>query len=143
MPGYQKEVHPMKICFPVATDAGLESTLYGHFSSAPLYVMIDTDTDGTTAVANCDQAKPHAGCNPFKALINRQLDGVIVGGIGDGFLKMLNLMGLRVYQAQSESVKDNVELFKQNALDELQVQDSELEGMCSSSEGEHHCNHNH
>jgi predicted Fe-Mo cluster-binding NifX family protein len=133
----------MKLCFPVATDAGLESALYGHFASAPLYVMIDTDTGCATAVANYDQLEPHAGCNPFKALINRQLDGVIVGGIGDGFLKMLNLLGLRVYQAQSESVKDNIELFKQNALDELQVQDSELEGMCSGSEGEHHCNHTH
>jgi predicted Fe-Mo cluster-binding NifX family protein len=90
----------MKVCFPVGKDARLESRLHGHFASAPLFVEIDTDTNEVSSLPNCDQLAPEAGCNPFKALVNRHLDAVIVEGIGDGFLQMLNSFGIKVLQAQ-------------------------------------------
>ncbi len=34
----------MKVCFPVIADAGMESTIYGHFASTPFFVIIDTDS---------------------------------------------------------------------------------------------------
>ena len=46
----------MKVCFPVIADAGMESTIYGHFASAPFFVIIDTDTRQSSVIANCD---PH------------------------------------------------------------------------------------
>ena len=33
----------MKICFPVTADEGLESAVYSHFGSAPLFLLVDTD----------------------------------------------------------------------------------------------------
>jgi predicted Fe-Mo cluster-binding NifX family protein len=58
-------------------------------------------------------------------------------------LKMLNTLGMKVYQAQSLSVKKNVELFKQDTLDELEIVNSALEGMCSDDGGEDKCSHRH
>jgi predicted Fe-Mo cluster-binding NifX family protein len=87
--------------------------------------------------------EPDAGCNPVKALVNVHVDCVIVGGIGYGFLMMLNTFGMKVYQAQSPSVKKNVELFRQDALEELELVNSALEGMCSDDEGEDKCSHRH
>jgi predicted Fe-Mo cluster-binding NifX family protein len=135
----------MKLCFPIATDAGLESSLFGHFGSTPMFLLVDTESGDASTLANCDELAPDAGCNPFKALVNRQLDGAVVDGIGDGFLTMLNMCGMKVYQAQSASVKENVELFKQNALGELEVQNSELEGKCADGNegGAHRCSHSH
>ncbi len=31
----------MKICFPVEQHEGLESQVYGHFGSAPSFVVVD------------------------------------------------------------------------------------------------------
>ena len=32
----------MKVCFPVQKNEGVESTVYNHFGSAPLFVLVDT-----------------------------------------------------------------------------------------------------
>lgn len=131
----------MKICFPTATCQGIDGTIFGHFGSAPHFVIVDTDTGETESVDNCDSLDPYAGCNPFKALFNRQLDGIVVSGLGDGMLDMLNMGGYRVYQAESESIKENVDLFKQNDLFELEKQFSEEAGMCSGEDENHGCSH--
>jgi predicted Fe-Mo cluster-binding NifX family protein len=134
----------MKLCFPVAQDQGLESTLYGHFASAPMFMVVDTDTNEFKSIANCDELAPEAGCDPFKALVGKSVDGVVVGGVGDGFLELLNMMGLRVFQAQSASIKESVELFRQDALELVKMMDSANAGRCGDDEeSSHGCGDSH
>ena len=133
----------MNICFPVIADAGIESMIYGHFASAPFFVIIDTDTGQSSLIANCDSDNPYAGCNPFSALRGQQLDGIIVGGIGDDSVRVMNMCGFTVYQAASLSVSENATLFTTNALPVVEVLQSHLEGRCSSGESGHGCNHHH
>ena len=133
----------MKICFPVATDEGLDSVIYGHFASAPQFVVIDTETRQSSAIANCDQENPYGGCNPFAALRGQQLDGIVVDGIGDESVRVMNMCGFRVYQAQSPAVAENVALREKDMLAEVTVQESHLEGRCSDSGGTHTCSHSH
>jgi predicted Fe-Mo cluster-binding NifX family protein len=131
----------MKVCFPVIADAGMESTIYGHFASAPFFMIIDTDTRQSLAIANCDPAQPFAGCNPFSALSRQQLDGIVVGGIGDESVRVMNICGFQVYQAGSLSVAENVALFEGNSLPEVAALQSHLEGRCSAGDSGHTCNH--
>lgn len=131
----------MKVCFPVITDAGMASEIYGHFASAPLFVLIDTDTGTSSTIANCDGDNPYAGCNPFSALKGQQLDGIVVGGIGDDSLRVMNMCGFTVHQASSASVAENVALFAGGTLPELSVLQSHLEGRCSSGESGCNCSH--
>lgn len=131
----------MNVCFPVMADAGMESTIYGHFASAPFFVIIDTDNRRCSAIANCDRENPYAGCSPFSALRGQKLDGIVVGGIGDDSVRVMNLCGFKVYQASSESVAENVALFESSRLPEVAVLQSHLEGRCSSGESGHVCNH--
>jgi predicted Fe-Mo cluster-binding NifX family protein len=133
----------MKLCFPVVTGEGMDSTIYGHFASTPWFLIVDTAIGQTYVLANCDEKNPYAGCNPFLALRDRQLDGIVVGGIGDDALRIMNMCGFRVYQAQSASVRVNVELFEQQALTEVELQNSHLEGSCTEKEGERTCGHCH
>ena len=49
----------MKICFPVQNDNGIESTVYNHFGSAPVFVVFDTDTNGCCVDQQSGPA-PHA-----------------------------------------------------------------------------------
>ncbi|MHC1698621.1 MAG: NifB/NifX family molybdenum-iron cluster-binding protein [Geobacteraceae bacterium] len=133
----------MKVCFPVIANQGLQSTIYGHFASAPLFLEVDADTGEVSSIPNCDRSDPDAGSNPFKALLGRQLDGVIVSGVGDGMLQILNMMGFRVFEAETESLQMNVELFKKNELPEVVVQNSEGAGNCADVEVGHQCSHTH
>lgn len=133
----------MKLCFPVITEAGIESAIYGHFASAPWFLIVDTDTRQTYVLANCDEKNLYGGCNPFMALRDLNLDGIVVGGIGDDALRTMNMCGFRVFQAISDSVRENVDLFEQHALPEVELQNSHLEGSCADREGERTCGHCH
>jgi predicted Fe-Mo cluster-binding NifX family protein len=121
----------------------MASTIYGHFASAPWFLIVDTVIRQTYVLANCDEKNPFAGCNPFIALRDRQLDGIVVGGIGDDALRTMNMCGFRVYQARSSSVQNNVELFEQHVLTEVELQNSHLEGNCTPQEGGRTCGHCH
>ena len=132
----------MKIGFPVVTDEGVESTIYGHFASAPLFLIIDTHTGESSVIANCDPANPYGGCNPFSALKGERLDGIVVGGIGDESVRVMNMCGFRVYQAHSPAVAHNLPLFEEKGLEEVTVQQSHLEGRCSGGSGQG-CSHKH
>lgn len=135
----------MKICFPIGADAGPNSTIYGHFASAPQFLILDTEQETTSLVANCDADDPLARCNPFLALQGRPLDGIVVDGIGDDALRTMQLCGFRVFAANSAVVRDNLDPFAAQQLEELQVQDSHLEGSCSDQGGgcTHGCSHGH
>ena len=131
----------MKVCFPVIADAGMASEIYGHFASAPNFLIIDTDTRQGNVIANCDRTNPYAGCNPFSALGCLQLDGIVVGSIGDDSVRVMNMCGFKIYQAGSASVTENVELFESSSLPQVEVLQSHLEGRCSDGESGHACNH--
>jgi len=133
----------MKICFPIGAAKGLDSAIYGHFASAPQFLIVDTEQETTSKVANCNAADPRARCNPFEALRGRPLDGIVVDGIGDDALRTMQLCGFRVFAAQSLMVRDNLELIANQQLEVLEAQDSHLEGSCSDQGGgcSHGCSH--
>ncbi|BBO71633.1 diguanylate cyclase [Desulfosarcina alkanivorans] len=106
----------MKIAFPVAENKGLDSDVHGHFGSAPFFVFVDLDTDSIEAFENPDQDHDHGACNPLSALGGRQVDGVVVGGIGGGALKKLNNDGITVYRAAEGTVEENARLIKAGNL---------------------------
>lgn len=108
----------MKVCFPVLENQGLESQVYGHFGSAPEFVVVDMITNEITAINNSDQIHEHGACNPVAGLGGHQVDAIVVGGIGGGALQQLNRSGLRVFQAREGSIAENVQLFKANELPE-------------------------
>ncbi len=95
----------MKICFPVQENRGIESIVYNHFGSAPLFVVVDTDTNSVGMIDNRDQHHVHGACSPLKALDNQRIDAVIVGGIGAGALSKLNQAGIRVYRSASATTR--------------------------------------
>ncbi|NWF75613.1 MAG: diguanylate cyclase [Nitrospirae bacterium] len=112
----------MKICFPVLNPDGLESEVYGHFGSAPSFIIVDTDTNEVTTINNKDQHHAHGACNPLRAFDNHKVDSLIVGGIGGGALNKLNSEGIRVFQAKAKTVRENIELLKGKNLLEFSLQ---------------------
>ena len=112
----------MRVCFPVQEDEGIESKVYNHFGSAPLFVVVDTETNVAGMIKNKDQHHAHGVCNPIQALDKQKIDAVVVGGIGGGALGKLNQSGIKVYRAQSPTVKENIALFTSQSLTEFTLQ---------------------
>lgn len=108
----------MKVCFPVLENQGLQSQVFGHFGSAPGFVVVDAVTSEITAINNSDQIHEHGACNPVAGLGGHQVDAIVVGGIGGGALLKLNSSGLRVFQAREGTIAENLELFRANELAE-------------------------
>ncbi|KAB0667724.1 diguanylate cyclase [Oryzomonas japonica] len=109
----------MKVCFPVQENHGLESQVYGHFGSAPSFVVVDIATSEVATINNSDQIHEHGACNPVAGLGGQQVDAIVVGGIGGGALNKLNRAGMRVFQAQQGNIGKNLELLRNNALPEF------------------------
>jgi predicted Fe-Mo cluster-binding NifX family protein len=101
---------------------GLQSEVYGHFGSAPAFIVVETDTNSVISIQNKDMHHAHGSCNPLKKLNNQQVDAMVVGGIGTGALTILNQSGIKVLQAQAPSVHENIALLKEGKLPEFSPQ---------------------
>ena len=112
----------MKVCFAVEKDEGINSAVYGHFGSAPVFVMVDTDKEGVTTVNNRDLDHVHGACNPVQAIGGQAVDAVVVGGIGAGAISGLNAKGIKVYASMAETVRQNMDLLKDGKLPLLSLQ---------------------
>src|SRR5450756_1018336 len=95
----------MKVCFPVMENQVLESAVFGHFGSAPGFVMVDMLTSEVTAINNSDQIHQHGACNPVAGLGGHQVDAIVVGGIGGGALhKPVSYTHLRAHETRHDLV---------------------------------------
>ena len=112
----------MKVCFPVSKVEGMDSQVYGHFGSAPAFIVVDTANNSLTTIKNGDEHHEHGQCNPVKALNSQHVDAIVVAGIGGGALTKLNQQGIKVFQAQAQTVEENILMLKDRNLPEFSVQ---------------------
>ena len=123
----------MKICVPVDINKGLDSKPFGHFGSAPLFIVYDLESGEVKNIENGDLNHEHGKCQPLKALSGTDVDIVIVGGIGQGAISKLSQMGIKVYKSQGETIKENISLLKENKLDQFSVNHK-----CNNDDCSHH-----
>jgi len=127
----------MKVCFAVQKDDGVDSVVYGHFGSAPAFIVVDTEIETAVTVNNRDLNHVHGACNPIQAIGGLKPDAVVVGGIGAGAITRLNAEGVKVYRAAAETVQQNLDLLKQSKLPELSVQNA----CAGHTQGQGGCGH--
>lgn len=128
----------MKVCIPVVENKGMESLPYGHFGSAPEFVVCDLEAGTVETINNGDLGHEHGKCQPLKALSGNKVDAVIVGGIGAGAIMKLNEMGTKVYRGVNDTIKVNLELLKEGKLDEFSINNA-----CHHHHGDGGCGHDH
>ncbi len=114
----------MKLCFPVENDCGMDSMVYGHFGSAPMFMVYNSETNELDKINNQDQHHAHGMCSPLQALNGKVVDAIVVGGIGAGAIDKLNAMGIKVFRAIENSVQSNIDLFKNNSLHEIKLNEA-------------------
>jgi predicted Fe-Mo cluster-binding NifX family protein len=126
----------MRVAFPTERDLGLESLVYGHFGSTPLFIVVEVENDGIDTVVNRNREHEHGRCEPLAALGGDRVDAVAVGGIGPGALRKLTASGIRVYRAVEGTVRENLALVRRGKLPELT-----LDQTCAGHGGRGACAH--
>lgn len=106
----------MKVCFPVEQNNGIKSAIYGHFGSAPMFLVVDTDDNSVSVINNGNLGHDHGNCSPIKALNGQKIEALILSGIGAGAISKLRTMGVEVYQAVNPDIESNITLFKAGTL---------------------------
>ncbi len=111
----------MKVCFPIVQNEGIDSTVYGHFGSAPAFIIVDSETRQHEVLSNSDKEHVHGACNPAQAVAGHAIDAIVVGGIGRGALMSLNNAGFKVYRAEFLSVTENLDSLVRGDLREFEA----------------------
>lgn len=124
----------MKVCVPVSENNGLRSSVYSHFGSAPMFMLVDTDNGAVTPLENGNQHHAHGMCQPLAALAGHPVEVVLVGGIGRGALMKLEAGGIQVYLANEGTVEQAVQQLKAGLLRRVTVNDA-----CGGHGGGHGC----
>ena len=106
----------MKVCFPTEALQGLDSSVYGHFGSAPGFVIVDTEKMSVEEINNNDLHHMHGMCQPLKALEGLKVDAVVVAAIGMGALMKLQAQGIKVYRGAQGTVQQNIDLIRDGNL---------------------------
>jgi predicted Fe-Mo cluster-binding NifX family protein len=126
----------MKVGFAVEVNEGIESKVFNHFGSAPVFIIVDAAGSEIVTVDNQDLHHVHGACNPIKALDGRKVDAMVVGGIGAGALSKLNAMGIKVYGSAGATVRENLSLLGAGKLRELMPMNA-----CAGHHGGGGCRH--
>lgn len=114
----------MKVCIPVQENKGLDSIVYDHFGSAPIFLIYDSESSQIKAINNGDLHHVHGKCQPLRALNGEAIDALLVGGIGAGALMKLNAQGVKAYRVVNGTAAQNIELLKNKQLGEFTVTNS-------------------
>ncbi len=111
----------MKICIPTETDQGRDSRVFGHFGSAPYFLICDTETGAFETVDNANQHHSHGMCQPMSGLTGKKIDAVLCGGMGARAVQKLNDAGIKAYQASGGTVAEMIDRFMAGDLTEITV----------------------
>ena len=109
----------MNICIPVTQDNGIRSPVSLHFGSAPVFMVVDTESGTCRAITNVNFNHAHGMCKPLSQLAGENLDAMVVGGIGMGAFGKLKAANIRVLLSEHATVEETVAAFKAGSLGEV------------------------
>jgi predicted Fe-Mo cluster-binding NifX family protein len=126
----------MKICVPTENDKGLDSTVYGHFGSAPFFAVTDTETDHVEVITNRERRHRHGECSPAERIGSRGIEAVVCGGMGKRAFQSLAGAGIDVFLSDAETVREAVSAVRDNKVRRLTA-----ESACGGRGHQHHGQH--
>ncbi|MCP4604615.1 MAG: diguanylate cyclase [Proteobacteria bacterium] len=132
----------MNICIPIDEDKGLQSPVCAHFGAAPLFMIVNTDNEDLEVIDNKNTAHGHGMCQPLASLSGRDLDGVVVRGIGMGALMKLQSSNIQVFRSKFSTVDETIAALKAGTLQKATsgITCAHHHGQ-GSSKGKHTCAH--
>ncbi len=117
----------MTICIPIEVENGARSEVSLSFFAAPKLIIVDPSTNDMQVLDDGD-VDPKPPVDELAALLKeRDVTGVVVGGIDLVSLHALEDVGIQVFSSSEETVGAIVSAFNDGTL-----QPVKLEGRCAS-----------
>ena len=112
----------VRLVVPISEEKGIDSQLSQHFGRAPFYAVIDFDEKGqimgSETIANTSEHFGGVGLPPDR-IVQLKPDALVTYGLGSKALKMFQDAGVAVLRTEANNVKDVVNAYKANELQEL------------------------
>ena len=112
-----------RIMMPVEDATGLEAKVAHHFGRAPYFALVEFDENNKTLKVNTEPNRSeHMGGAPghsHESFLALEPDVVVAYSMGPGALNTFQDAGVTVLEATSNTVKGNIESFKEGKLQEL------------------------
>ena len=125
------------IMMPVEDEAGLDAQVAHHFGRAPYFVMVELDENQKTSKVRTEPNRSEhmggASGHSHESFLALKPDVVVAYTMGPGALSTFQNAGITILKATENTVKGNVESFKEGKL-------KELTGGCEHA---HHHEHEH
>jgi len=106
----------MRIAFPVKENKGLHSVLDHHFGRAEHFVIVDLESRECEYLQNQKLTSEGSSCKTGIFKKSDQINAVVTRCMGDGSQRNLNKEDIRVYQAQKETISENLDLMEKDEL---------------------------
>ena len=106
----------MIVAFPIESENGLKSKIDEHFGVAPFFLIVDSDSKKIEVLQNKKFSDKHASCKSDRFAGDMNIEAVITKCIGNGSLRNLNKQNIKVFQAQSNLVEENLKLLVNGKL---------------------------
>lgn len=126
----------MKIAFPVKENNGLDSVLDDHFGVAEKFLIVDTETRNFEFKDNQKLSAKGSKCKTGVFKKQDHVDAVITKCMGDGSQRSLNSSNIKIFQAQQDTIAENLALLEADQLklfhifDLCQIKKNKKEGGC-------------
>jgi len=110
-----------RIVIPAKDGNGLNARLSEHFSRAPYFIIVELEDGNISNVQAVPNESEHFGGFglPSERILQFRLNAVITYGMGSRALSIFQEAGIAVLKANADTVKDVVEAYKQDKLEEL------------------------
>ena len=109
----------MKIAIPV-DEKSMESTVCQSFGRTPYYLFYDTEGGTSEFQDNSASASQGgAGIRAAQLIVDEKTDALLTPRCGENAAQVLRGAGVKIYKTINNSVRDNIEAFKEGKLTEL------------------------
>jgi len=113
---------PNRIVIPAASQDGLNAYLAEHFGRAPYFAVVDLNDNGEVTnvktVANVPHSTGRMG-QPHDVVLDLQPNAIIAYGMGRRGIYSFQNAGVAVMRANANTVKEVIDAYKENRLQEL------------------------
>ena len=116
----------MKIAIS-ATGKDLESSVDLRFGRASGFIIYDLETENFEFVDNIQnlEASQGAGIQAAQTVVNQDVQALITGHCGPKAFKVLSAAEIKIYTGASGTIKEAIEKYKKNELQEADNADVE------------------
>jgi len=111
-----------RLVIATETQNSLNAPVAQHFGRAPYFLIVDLDAKlGITSVKTIDNISEHRGGtgSPHDHISKLQPSALIVHGMGPRGIMAFKNAGIKVLQANANTVNEVIEAYKQGKLQEL------------------------